>query len=70
MMEYIYLTVGIIAAVVGLLLLFNPKLLVKVGETLNRTLTVDDIIFSRRTIFGILLVITGIFMFYRYINLL
>lgn len=69
-MEYIYLTVGIIAAVVGLLLLFNPKLLVKVGETLNRTLTVDDIIFSRRTIFGILLVITGIFMFYRYINLL
>lgn len=70
MMEYIYLTVGIIAAVVGLLLLFNPKLLVKVGETLNRTLTVDDIIFSRRTIFGILLVITGIFMIYRYINLL
>lgn len=70
MMEYIYLTVGIIAAVVGLLLLFNPKLLVKVGETLNRTLTVDDIIFSKRTIFGILLVITGIFMFYRYINLL
>lgn len=69
-MEYIYLTVGIIAAVVGVLLLFNPKLLVKVGETLNRTLTVDDIIFSRRTIFGILLVITGIFMFYRYINLL
>lgn len=69
MMEYIYLTVGIIAAVVGLLLLFNPKLLVKVGETLNRTLTVDDIIFSRRTIFGILLVITGIFMIYRYINL-
>ncbi|MCH8068043.1 MAG: hypothetical protein IID16_02045 [Candidatus Marinimicrobia bacterium] len=68
-MEYIYVAVGIIAVVTGLLLLFNPKLLAKVGETLNRTLAVDEIIFSRRSIFGILLVIAGIFMIYKYINL-
>ena len=66
-MKILFLVVSIIAFVSGILLLFAPGLLIKVGNVLNQVFTTDEVILSRRLLFGILLIIVGIFMIYRFL---
>ncbi|MBU4446076.1 hypothetical protein KJ656_13525, partial [bacterium] len=58
-----------IAFVVGVLIIIVPKWLLKVSEIFNRILTVDELIFSRRFFFGILLIIAGLYLIYTFIRL-
>ncbi len=68
-MSLIILIIGIIAFVVGILLLVVPKWLVRAGEVLNRIFATEDIIFSRRLIWGILLIAAGIYLVYTFVRL-
>jgi hypothetical protein len=62
-METLFVTViATIALIVGILLLTAPRILVKASEVVNRNIVVDDIIFSRRLFFGLLLLVSGLFM--------
>jgi hypothetical protein len=63
-MKAFFLVAAIIAFVTGLLLLVAPRLLVAIGRPLNQIFVVDDIILSKRLIFGSLLFILGILMIY------
>ena len=64
--------IGAVALIFGFLMLFKPELLVKWGERLNRVLTTEEIFYKRRNIFGLFLVLAGIYMLYQvyetYIN--
>ncbi|MCK4448688.1 MAG: hypothetical protein KAW56_16595 [Candidatus Marinimicrobia bacterium] len=67
-MSLFILIIGIIAFVVGVLIIIVPKWVLKVGEVFNRILTIDDLIFSRRFIFGILLILAGLYLIYTFIR--
>ena len=68
----IIFVIGAVALIFGFLMLFKPELLVKWGERLNRVLTTEEIFYKRRNIFGLFLVLAGIYMLYQvyetYIN--
>jgi len=63
-MDIVILAIGIIALLTGVLLLLAPETLIKAGEVLNRVLATESIIYSRRVLFGILLVAAGIYLVY------
>ncbi|MBU0713002.1 hypothetical protein KJ762_12285 [bacterium] len=67
-MIVIFLVIGIIALVVGILLMVAPKLLLRAGEVLNRVFSTEDVFFSRRLMWGILLSAAGIYLIYMFIR--
>lgn len=68
-MQLALLIFGIIVFLTGVLLLVAPKALLMAGEVLNRMLAIDDVIFSQRLIFGIIFILAGAFMIYRYFSI-
>ncbi|MBL7046204.1 MAG: hypothetical protein ISR95_00975 [Candidatus Marinimicrobia bacterium] len=63
-MKTILIIVATISALVGLLLFFAPKALIRTSEVLNREISTEEHIFSRRILFGILLLVLGMIMVY------
>lgn len=62
-METLFIIViATIALAVGILLLIAPQILVKTGKVLNKSIVVDDLIFSKRLLFGLLLLGVGLLM--------
>ena len=53
-----------LAFVLGLLLFVAPKTLVRATELMGRQIRADDFVFSRRLIFGAVLVALGVAMIY------
>ena len=67
-MNILFFVIGIIVAIFGVLLVVSPKTIVRMSDILNKTLAIDQEILSRRLIWGILLIIAGVYLFYRYIT--
>jgi len=64
-MEIIILVIAILAVVFGLLLIVAPDILIKLDEFFNRVFITEDIIFTRRRLFGFILILAGIYLFYN-----
>jgi len=61
--------IAVISTIVGLLLLFAPQVLEKLGRLVNRFYITDDVIFEKRFIFGIFLLVASGVMIYTYMFL-
>jgi len=55
---------SIISIVIGILLLFAPRVLVQLGEQSNRLYNIDGLIYRNRYGFGLFLMAAGAFMIY------
>jgi hypothetical protein len=55
---------GVLAIVIGLMLLFAPRALVRVGEQTNIIYNIDGLIYRNRIVFGISLILASMFMAY------
>ncbi len=64
-MEIIILVIAILAVVFGLLLIVAPDILIKLDEFFNRVFITEDIVFTRRRLFGFILILAGIYLFYN-----
>jgi hypothetical protein len=64
-MDLVFLGVGIVVGVFGLLLLFAPKTLVHINEVFNRTVTTDPSVVKGSKFTGFALIIVGVYLFYR-----
>ena len=65
-MRILFLIVAIFAMVLGFLLLFAPRLFVRASTILNRIIATDEVILSRRLVFGVFLIGAGIYMIYLF----
>lgn len=61
----IFLCIGLIGIISGLIMLFNPQILVKWGEFLNRVLVRDESFYRKRNIIGVFLVLAGLYLLYK-----
>ena len=68
-MNTVFVILGVIITIFGALLIFSPKALVRASDILNKTLATDQVVFSRRLVWGVLLIVAGIYLFYRYMTL-
>ena len=62
----IILTIGIISAIFGLLMIFSPDLILKVERQANRLFMTDTAFLKNRIPIGILMLIVSIFLLYTY----
>ena len=62
----IILTIGIISAIFGLLMIFSPDLILKVEKQANRLFMTDTAFLKNRIPIGILMLIVSIFLLYTY----
>jgi threonine/homoserine/homoserine lactone efflux protein len=67
-MDIIILVIAILAVVFGLLLIVAPDILIKLDEFFNRVFITEDIVFTRRRLFGFILILAGIYLFYNLIT--
>jgi len=67
-MKLIFLISALLVSFGGILLLFAPKAMIKIGEAFNRMATTDDIILLKRHIIGVILLVIGIYLFYVSFN--
>jgi len=58
------LILGLPAIAMGVMLLFAPKALVRVGEQTNKLYNIDGMVYRNRTIFGAFLIFASLFMTY------
>lgn len=63
-MREIALLLGSIAILIGVMLLFAPRILVRVGEETNAIYNIDGIVYRNRYLFGVLLILASFFMTY------
>jgi len=63
------LIVAVIALLTGLLLLWAPDVLERLGNILNRDFTIDDVVFANRKIFGSLFFLIGLYLVYLYFKM-
>ena len=63
---FIILTIGIISAIFGLLMIFSPDLILKVERQANRLFMTDTAFLKNRIPIGILMLIVSIFLLYTY----
>ena len=67
-MDIIILVIAILAVVFGLLLIVAPDILIRLDEFFNRVFITEDIVFTRRRLFGFILILAGIYLFYNLIT--
>ena len=63
-MRALFLFVALVAVVSGLMLIIAPTLLVKASAVLNRIIATDELVLTRRRLFGVILVGSGAYMVY------
>ena len=63
-MMIIFIVLGIIAMVFGILFLVNVKMLLKISDISNKVFLTDELVVRYRIGFGICLVLSGLFMFF------
>lgn len=62
---YLFKAAAVFSAIIGILLLFFPKLLIKINETGTRMLLqTEQYLTKHRIIFGILMLICSLLLFY------
>ncbi|GEM_PF-672426 len=64
-----FFIIAVISTIVGLLLLFAPRVLEQFGRMVNRFYITDDVIFAKRFTFGIFLLLASMVMIYTYMFL-
>ncbi|MFQ6609361.1 MAG: hypothetical protein ACE5D7_01035 [Fidelibacterota bacterium] len=47
-------------------MIFLPKLLIKIGDKINRMTVLDDIVFLKRYAVGLMLLVVGVYLVYTY----
>lgn len=67
-MATLFLVIGIISFLTGVGLLFAPRVLIRIGEWLNRVTTIDETVFSKRILFGVFFIGAGLFFLYYYLR--
>ena len=65
-MKLFFLLSGLLVIFGGVLLIFLPKLLIKIGDKINRMSVMDDVIFLRRYEIVLMLLMVGVYLFYTY----
>ena len=65
MMEITLFIVGIIALVFGLGLWFFPRVIIRMGEYVNRVLATDETVMAQRMIWGLVFVAAGLAILYK-----
>ncbi|MBT3250473.1 MAG: hypothetical protein HN729_03760 [Candidatus Marinimicrobia bacterium] len=68
-MKIVFMISAALVTIGGLLLLFAPKMMIKIGEAFNRMATTDDIILLKRHIIGVFLLVIGIYLLYTSMNM-
>lgn len=63
-MRVLVIVAAVLAFLLGLLLFVAPKTLVRATEVMDRQVMTEDFVFSRRLIFGTLLVTLGMTIIY------
>ncbi len=66
-MKLFFLLSGLLLLIGGVLLIFLPGILIKLGDKINRMTLIDDFVFFKRYVFGLLLLLTGIYLIYTYL---
>jgi len=64
---YVFMILGIISIILGLIFIFKPLLLVKLSEVGNRVVFSERVVYSNPRFFGIILIVLSAFIFYLYI---
>lgn len=65
--EQVFLIIGLVAAVYGILLIFSPRSLLTLERHANRIYVTDDFFFKNKNLVGVLLMFLSIFMIYSYL---
>jgi len=65
-MKLFFLLSGVLVIFGGILLIFLPKLLIKIGDKINQITIMDDLIFLKRYVVGLTLLLVGFYLVYTY----
>ena len=65
--DQVFLVIGLVSAVYGILLMFSPRSLLTLERHANRIYVTDDFFFQNKNTVGVLLIFLSGFMIYSYL---
>jgi len=64
MLFYVFIILGVLSIIVGLIFMINPRLIIKLNEFGNKVIFVDDAVLLYPRVFGTIMLFVSLYLLY------